>query len=132
MAVGLPKGPSYPRHSPSFFYYAAPERPQKGAHSFFTIGCLFSLFSCRSLACLRLLILLLQLMTSNVHPNPDPIFLCSVCAGNVIWRGKSVQCCTCSKWIHLRCSQLSLPKFRTLDCSQSWSCHPAVSPLEIL
>ena len=24
MAVGLPEGPSYPRHSPSFYRYAAP------------------------------------------------------------------------------------------------------------
>ena len=47
-------------------------------------------------------------MSGNVHPNPGPIFPCSVCAGNVTWRGKSVQCCTCSKWVHLRCSQLSL------------------------
>ena len=36
-------------------------------------------------------------MSGNVHPNPGPIFPCSVCAGNVTWRGKSVQCCTCSK-----------------------------------
>ena len=28
-----------------------------------------------------------------------------------------MQCCTCSKWVHLRCSQLSLSKFRTLDGS---------------
>ena len=25
-----------------------------------------------------------------------------------------MQCCTCSKWVHLRCSQLSLSKFRAL------------------
>ena len=31
MAVGLPEGPSYPGYSPSFFRYAAPERPQKGS-----------------------------------------------------------------------------------------------------
>ena len=28
MAVGLSEGPSYPRHSPLFFRYAAPERSQ--------------------------------------------------------------------------------------------------------
>ena len=28
MAVGLPEGPSYPRHSPSFFCYVAPEQLQ--------------------------------------------------------------------------------------------------------
>ena len=61
-------------------------------------------------------------MTGNVYPNPVLIFPCSVCAGNVTWRGKSVKCCTCSKWVHLRCSQLSLSKFRTLNSSHSWSC----------
>ena len=47
-------------------------------------------------------------MSGNVHSNPGPIFPCSVCTGNVTWRGKSVQCCACSKWVHLRCSQLFL------------------------
>ena len=32
-----------------------------------------------------------------------------------------MQCCTCSKWVHLSCSQLFLSKFRTLDSSYSWS-----------
>ena len=63
-------------------------------------------------------------MSGNVHPNPGPIFPCSVCAGNVTWRGKSVLCCTCSKWVHLRCSQLFLSKFRALGSSHSWSCLP--------
>ena len=40
------------------------------------------------------------------------------------WRGKSVQCCTCSKWVHVRCSQLFLSKFRALGSSHSWSCSP--------
>ena len=110
------RGSQYPRHSPSFFHYAAPKRPQQGSTQ---------LLQNRSpvffsLAFLRLLILLF-LMSGNVHPNPGPIFPCSVCAGNVTWRGKSVQCCTCSKWVHLRCSQLSLSKFRALGSSQSWS-----------
>ena len=61
-------------------------------------------------------------MSGNVHPTPGPIFPCSVCTGNVTWRGKSVQCCACSKWVHLRCSQLSLSKFRALGSSHSWSC----------
>ena len=98
----------------------------RAAHSFFQIGRLFSLFlflfSCPNLAFLRLLILLLLLMSGNVHPNPGPIVPCSVCAGNVTWRGKSVQCCACFKWVHLRCSQLSLSNFRALGSSHSWSC----------
>ena len=39
-----------------------------------------------------------------------------------------MQCCTCFKWIHLRCSQLSLSKFRTLSGSHSWSCPPCCVP----
>ena len=106
----------------------------RAAHSFFKIGGLFSLslFSCSSFARLRLLILLFLLMSGNVHPNPGPIFPCSVCAGNVIWRGKPVQCCTCSKWVHLRCSQLSLSKFRSLGSSHSWSCPTCCVPLVTL
>ena len=97
---------------------------RKAAHSFFKIGRLFSLFlsPCPSLARLRLLILLLLLMSGNAHPNPGPIFPCSVCVGNVTWQGKSVQCCPCSKWVHLKCSQLSLSKFSALGSSHSWSC----------
>ena len=100
---------------------------RRAAHSIYKIGCLFSLFlfSCPTLVLLRLLILLLFLMSGNVHPNPSPIFPCSVGAGNVKWGGgKSVQCCTCSKWVHLRCSQLFLSKFRALGSSHSWSCFP--------
>ena len=127
MAVGFPEGPSYPRHSPTIFSLCCPLNDRRrAAHSIFKIGRLFSLslLSCPTLALLRLLILLLLLMSGNVHPNPGPIFPCSVCAGNVTWRGKSVQCCTCSKWVHLRCSQLSSSKFRALGSFHSWSCPP--------
>ena len=103
-----------------------PELPQEGSTQQLKFGRLFSLFplSCSTLALLRLLILLLLLMSGGVHPNPGRIFPCSVCAGNVTWRGKLVLCCTCSKWVHLRCSQLSLSKFRALGSSHSWSCLP--------
>ena len=127
MAVGFSEGPSYPGHSPIIFSLCCPLNDRrKAAHSIFKIGLLFSLslLSCPTLALLRLLILLLLLMSGNVHPNPDPIFPCSVCAGNVTWRGKSVLCCTCSKWVHLWCSQLSLSNFRALGSSHSWSCPP--------
>ena len=70
-------------------------------------------------------------MSGNVHPNPGPIFPCSVCAGNVTWQGKSVQCCACSKRVHLRCSQLSLSQFRALGSSHCWSfppCRITVTP----
>ena len=106
-----------PRALPFIFLLCCPlNHRRRAAHSFFKIGRLFSLFlfSCASLALLCLLILLLLLMSGNVHPNPGPIFPCSVCTGNVTWRGKSVQCCACSKWVHLRCSQLSLSQFRAL------------------
>ena len=116
----VPVTPGTPLH---FFAMLPPERPQKGSTQLLQNRSLVSLFllSCPSLALLCLLILLLLLMSGNVHPNPGPIFPCSVCAGNVTWRGKSVQCCTCSKWVHLMCSQLSLSKLRALGSSHSWS-----------
>ena len=121
------RGSQLPRTLPYIFSLCCPLNDRRrAAHSIYKIGRLFSLFplSCPTLALLHLLILLLLLMSGNVHPNPGPIFPCSVCAGNVAWRGKSVQCCTCSKWVHLRCSQLSLSKFRALGSSHSWSCLP--------
>ena len=63
-------------------------------------------------------------MSGNVHPNPCPVFPCSVCAGNVTWRGRSVQCCTCSNWVYLKCSLLSFSRFKTLGSSHSWSFPP--------
>ena len=128
------RGSQLPRALPFIFSLCCSLNDRRrAAHSIFKIGCLFFLFlfSCPSLALLRLLILLLLLMSGNVHPNPGPIFPCSVCAGNMIWRGKSVQCCACSKWVHPRCSQLSLYKFRTLDSFHSWSfplCRNTVTP----
>ena len=124
------QGSQLPRALPFIFSLCFPLNDRRrAAHSFFKIGRLFSLFlfSCPSLALLCLLILFLLLMSGNVHPNPGPIFPCSVCAGNVTWRSKSVQCCACSKWVHLRCSQLSLSKFRALGSSHSWSCPPAIT-----
>ena len=118
-------GSQLPLALPFIFLLCCPLNDRRrAAHSFFKIGRLFSLFlfSCPSLALLRLLILLLLLMSGNVHPNPGPIFPCSVCSENVTWRGKSVQCCACSKWVHPRCSQLSLSQFRALGSSHSWSC----------
>ena len=128
------RGSQLPRALSFIFSLCCPLKYcRRAAHSIYKIGRLFSLFlfSCPTLALLRLLILLLLLMSGNVHPNHGPIFPCSVLAGNVTWRGKSVECCTCSKWVHLRCSQLSLSKFRALGSSHSWSCFPCrntVSP----
>ena len=124
------RGSQLPRALPFIFSLSCPLNDHRRApHSFFKIGGLFSLFllSCPALALLRFLILLLLLMSGNIHPNPGPIFPCSVCAGNVTWRGKSMQCCACSKWVHLRCLYFSLSKFRALGSSHSWSCPPAIT-----
>ena len=32
-----------------------------------------------------------------------------------------MQCCTCSNWVHLKCSLLSFSTVRTLDSPHSWS-----------
>ena len=127
MAVGLLEGPSYSGHSPrtNHFLPCSPWTTAEGQHTASLKS--VALFSCLSLARLRLLIFLLLLMSGNVHPSSGPVFPCSMCAGNVTWWGRSVQCCTCSKWIHLKYSLLSFTKFKTLDSSHSWSCpllHP--------
>ena len=128
MAVSLSKGPNYPKPYPSFFCRAAPRTNAEVQHRpLKSVACFLP-----SLARLCLVILLLLLMSGNVHPNTDPIYPCSVCAGNVTWRGKAVQCCTCSKSVHLRCSLFSLSIFRTLGSSHSWSCPPAASLLVTL
>ena len=124
MVVGLPEGSSYPRNSTGIIFLpCCPLNDRRrAAHSFLKIDRLFSffLFSCSSLALLRLLILLLLLTFISTLAS-------SVCAGNVTWRGKSVQGCTCFKWVDLRCSKISLSKFRVLGSSHSWSCPPAVT-----
>ena len=77
MAVGLPEGPSYSRAPPShkpFFAVLPPERPQKGSTQLFKNR--LPVFSCLSLAHLRLLIVFL--MSGNVQPNPGPVFPGSV------------------------------------------------------
>ena len=108
--------PQLPRTLPLHFLPCCPLNDcRMAAHSFLEIGCLSSLFFYLFHARLRLVILFLLLMSSSVYPNPGPIFPCSVCAGNVTWRGRSVQCCTCSKWTHLWCSLLSL-----LQIQNSW------------
>ena len=92
------RGSQLPRALPFIFSLCYPLNDRsRAAHSSFKVGRLFSLFSCPTLALFRILILFLLLMSGNVHPNPGPIFPCSVCAVNVTWRGKSVQCCTCFK-----------------------------------
>ena len=130
----FPRVPVIPGTPLRFLAMLPPERRNRATHSFFKISRLFSLslLSCPTLARLRLLIPLLLLMSGNVHPNPGSTFPCSVCAGNVTRWGKSVQCCTSSKWIHLRCSQLFLSKFRVRDSYHSWSCPHAVSLLVTL
>ena len=75
------RGPQLPRALPFIFSLCCPLNDRiRAAHSFFKIGRLSYFFF--SLALLRLLILLLFLMRGNVHPNPGPIFPCSVCAEN--------------------------------------------------
>ena len=96
IAVGLSEGPSDPGHSPHTNHYL-PCSPlnnrRRVARSLFKIG-LSSLYSCLSLACL--LILLILLMSGNVYLNSCPVFPYLLCAGNVTWQDRSVQCCTCS------------------------------------
>ena len=114
--LAFPRAPVTPGTPLHFFAMLPLNDCSRAAHSFFKIGRLFFLFFFffSSLA-------LLLSMSGNIYPNLGPIFPCTVYAGNVTWRGKSVQCWTCFKWVHLRCSQLSLSIFRALGSSHSWS-----------
>ena len=67
-------------------------------------------------------------MSGNVHPNPCPVFPCLMCAGNVTWLSRSIQCCTCSNWVYLKCALLSFSRFRNLGSSYSWSFPPCCTP----
>ena len=67
-------------------------------------------------------------MNGDVYPNLGPDFPCSVWAENVTWRSRSVQCCTCSKLVHLKCSLQTFSRFRTLGSSHSWSFPPCFLP----
>ena len=122
------RGSQLPRaapHTNHFFAVQPLNDRRRVALSLFKIG-LSSLFCCLCLA--RLLILLLLLMSGNVHPNPCPVVPCLVCAENATWRGRSMQCCTCSNWVHLKCSLLFFSRFRTLGSSHSWRCLPCCVP----
>ena len=113
MAVGFPRVPVTPGTTLAqdiFSPCCHLDNRRRAAHSFFKTGRLSSHFSYFSL---RLLILLFFLMSGNVHSNPGSIFPCSVCAGNMTWWDRLVQCCTWSKWVHSKCSLLSFSKFRT-------------------
>ena len=83
MGVGFLEGASYPNntsHTNHFFSVLPPERLQKSSpQSFWNWPLVFSYFSLG-----RFLILLFLLMSDNVHPNPGPVFACSMCAGNVV------------------------------------------------
>ena len=117
----VPDTPGTPLIQTIFSPYSPLNDRRRVARSLFKI-CLSSLYSCLSLA--RLVILLFLLVSGNVHPNLCLVFPYFVCAGNVTWRGRSVQCCACFKWVHLKCLLLSFSKFRTLGSSHSWSFPP--------
>ena len=96
--------PVTPGTSLHFFAMLLPERPQKSSIQLlpnrlpvFTFSFLLP-FSCPSLSPHSSS----SSLDSNVHPIPGLIFPCSVYAGKVTWWGNSVQCCTCSKWVHLK------------------------------
>ena len=75
----------------------------------------------------RLIIFLLLPTSSNVYLCSDRIFSLSVCASNVTCKGRSVQCCTCSTWLHLGYT-FFLPLSLTFSpSSTSGAVHPATS-----
>ena len=45
-----------------------------------------------------ILILMLLLISGDIHPNPGSIDPCSACSRRVTWGNRSVQCTNCSLW----------------------------------
>ena len=125
------RGSQLPRALPinkPFFRRLFFKQTQKGSTHLFKINRLFFLlFSCLSVTCI--LILLLLMMSGNVQPNPATIFSCSMCSGNVTWSGRPMQCCTCPKWVGSRYSLLSFSRFKNLGSSHSGAVLFAVSLL---
>ena len=70
-----------------------------------------------------ILILMLLLISSDIHPNPGRIDPCSVCSRRVTWGNRSVQCTNCSLWVHLSCSGLPPADFRKISTGHSWTCQ---------
>ena len=123
-----PRGPRIPRAAPQtwiIFWFCCPLNDRRRAALFSKTGrphlFLLGLLLCALSYCT---IRLLLLMSGNVHPNPGPppTYPCPVCTRNVTWRGRSVQCTTCSQWVHFRCSSLSTTEFKSLGPGHSWSC----------
>ena len=127
--LAFPRVPVTPGTPLYFFAMLPTERPQKGSTQLLqnrspAISLLLA-FSCPFSSPHSSLLL----MSGNVHPNPGPIFPCSVCAGNVTWRGKSVRCCTCSICCTL---QFSSPNSELLAALTLGAAPLAVSLLETL
>ena len=82
-----------------------------------------------------ILILMLLLISGDIHPNPSPIDPCSVCSRRVTWGNRSVQCTNYSLWVHLSCSGLSPADFRKISRGHSWTfplCPSSSQPLPFL
>ena len=68
------------------------------------------------------LILMLLLISGDIHPNPGPIDTCFIFSRRVTWGNRSVQCTNCSLWVHLSCSGLFPADFRKISPGHSWTC----------
>ena len=95
--------------------------------SFTVLKTVFSLFSHPKLPLYLsypplLLILMLLLISSDIHPNPGPIDPCSICSHRVTWRNRLIQCTNCPLWAHLSCSGLSLTYFCKISSRHPWTC----------
>ena len=70
---------------------------------------------------LLIFILMLLLISGDIHPNLGPIDLCFFCSRRVTWGNRSVQCTNCYLWVHLSCSGLSPTDFRKISPGNSWT-----------
>ena len=58
----------------------------------------------------------------NQQANQNATDECSICFSMVSYRGWSIQCTICQKWVHGRCSQLSQQQKKKIKPGHNWAC----------
>ena len=74
----------------------------------------------------RYLILMLLLISGNVHPHPGPCSVrhnCSLCRKNACLEERIICCNACDSWCHVACLNVSFPQGEPNGNSAAWICN---------
>lgn len=70
-----------------------------------------------------LFILIAQSGDIETNPGPNTKYPCGICAKNVAWNAKAIQCDGCNIWFHSRCANIGPRSFSLLRSSSlTWIC----------